>query len=408
MKKLIKNVVMLDLRTATLESISGLTIDNAVTVFVTPSTKPLISQINFGNLVKLIEIPDNMTISKSNGNIVMGGNPSLNEYGANVFKMINGNLLIKNNIPEELFLKLFEHGGVINGNVTMPDYLSPAFFSSKISFNGNVQVYPSDSTLFETNIKINNGFLNGLARNSKVTVIGSVDIAEDTNPELFEDIISELVVFGNVLMHENISEMFYKAAKRYAQVTILPNTYKLYNSDITITPSNLLSFKNKKLYTKGNVIFDGDLTENQISQCDFSIKTEGIVFCPEKIAQTVFDKVITDKFQTYSSYLFTINDSYNLTAPELEMETDISYLVNGELVIAEELNVDLIVKKISEIFLYGAITCSNATQKSAINKKIKINEGDVNVPSNEPEEPEPANDNSEYDFIVSNAVEYSL
>lgn len=408
MKKLINNVVMLDMRTATPESIGDLTINNAVTVFVTESTKSLIGKINFGNLVQLIEIPDNITISNTNGNMVISGNSSLKENSSNVYKMINGNLIFSNNVQEELFFKIFEFGGVVNGNVTVPDHLSSTFLSSKILFNGEIKVYPTDSILYLNDLKINNGFIKGLEKNSKITVTGNVEIAGDTRPELFEDNISELTVFGNILMHEHISESFFKSAKKYSHITILPNAYALYNADITVMPSNILSFKNKKLYTRGNVIFTDDLTESQITQYNFSIKTDGIVFCPEKIAQTVFDMVITDRFQTYSGFLAKIDDSYNLTADEVEQDAVISCLVNGEMIVEEELDADLIARKVSDIFLFGEIKCSNELQKRVIYKKTKINKGDIKITSGEPEEPETVNNDSEYDIVISNAVTYAL
>ena len=74
MKKLIKNVVMLDMTAATLESVEGLTVNNAVRVFVTVSTRPLLGHIQFGNIVSVIEIPDGASASSINGSVTIDGN----------------------------------------------------------------------------------------------------------------------------------------------------------------------------------------------------------------------------------------------------------------------------------------------------------------------------------------------
>ena len=415
MKKLIKNVVMLDMTAATLESVEGLTINNAVRVFVTTSTRPLLGHIQFGNLVSVIEIPDGASASSINGSVTIDGNYESSLGEKQTYFMINGSLLIKNDVTPETLSRIFSAGGDINGSITLPDTLTSLYPNLRIKVNGSVKTYPSDSLLYTGDITINNGFLSGLPENAKITAAmpGNVFIAPDTEPKLFSRHVSELTVFGNTLVPSALCDVFYKAARIYEKVTVIPEGFVYSDKSLTINRAGIYTLKGKSLYTPHNIVFKDGLNENHFNQLDFRLETEKAAIIPEGIADAVFDKVKANGFYTYQGKLVTVNDEMSVNKLNHGDTAVYSYLVNQDalLSIPENMSAEEIEQTIGEIFLYGDITLREA-QVSAIKEKTAIEEGSFIITNDALEDNVEENSNddvaSEYDVVIGNAVEFKL
>jgi len=434
MKKLIKNVVSLDMTKATPESVKGVTIGNAVRVIVTPTTRPLLGLIKFGNLVTQVEIPDGAVLSNVNGNVMVNGNEDTTS-DKGTFLVVNGKIVVKNDVSQETLCNFFSCGADINGSIFMPDTLVALFPRLNIKINGAVEVYKADSLLFTHNIQINNGFLSGLPTNSKVTIIADgglfnignpqeVVIATDTDLEIFERHISELTIFGDVIVPQHLAEAFYKVANKYGNVTVIPEGYTLHDQPLIITSSNLIGLKGKSLYTRQNIIFkenaglnkgsskglDKSFNEQRIRQLDFHLETQGCIIMPESIADVLLDNTKATNFYTYSGQLVIVNEEMRVSQSDTSEMA--SYLVNegAQLSLSEEISEEDIQQGIGEIFLYGNITLREK-QSKGINFKLVIDEGNIETLFTEPAEENNEKDNSneaDYDVVINNAVEYSL
>ena len=410
MKKLIRNVVSLDMTKATPESVKGLTIKNAVNVYVTPTTRPLLGQIQFSNLVNLCEIPDGTAIVKINGGVVVDGNhDTTSDNGA--YMCINGGILVKNDVSPESLRSYFSHGASANGGITLPDTLAALVPQLSITLNGEVRVYPADSLLYTHNVKINNGFLAGLPTASKVTIVSDdeIFIAANTDPEAFERHISQITVFGDVVVPESLTDAFYKTACQYKGVTVVPDGYTFHDRPLFITPSNILGLKGKYLYTRKNIIFKDGLDEQHLRQMDFRLETEGRIILPDGMADVLFDKVKAADLYTYRGQLVTVSDEMKLA----EISELASLLINRGAVLSlhEDVSAADIKQNIGEIFLYGSLMVPENLVRP-ISDKIVVSKGNVEAISTETEEEyTPNNVNSEeaeYDIVISNAVEYIL
>ncbi|MCL2421928.1 MAG: hypothetical protein FWD03_08735 [Defluviitaleaceae bacterium] len=403
MKKFISNVVNLDMTTATAESVEGLTIGNAVNVLVTPKTRPLLTQMSIDNIVNVDEIPDNVTLYQVNGNIVIDGNFETTT-GTNVFPMLNGNILIKNDVTSDTLTRMFPYGGRINGNLTMPDTLS-AIIHTLAETNGNTNIYPADTLLFDSHVKITNGFLSELPEGSKITLINGAVIASDTDADIFKKHIAEMTIFGDTILPQQLRNAFYGAAKRYDNAIEIPEGYIFQDEPITVAPSNLLTLKGKSIYTREDIHFMDGLNEALLRQMDFRLITEGTLILPENIAEAIFDRIQAKHIYTYRGKLIAVQNELPFAKPN----EAVSYLIKsgGELTIPEAVSPADIQASVNEIFLYGDINLQE-NHLQAVNDKLAINQGGLNVPQIESEMDDESEDTAGYDVVISNAVNYKL
>ncbi|MCL2771773.1 MAG: hypothetical protein FWD71_00360 [Oscillospiraceae bacterium] len=408
MKKLIKNVVILDMTSTTPEAVEGLTIQNAVNVFVTTSTRPLLGKVNFGNIVNITEIADGATFSFMNGNSIFDGNINASLGEKKVYTYINGSGFVNNNITADTFACLFSAGGKVNGNITLPNTLAAMLPLLNVNINGNTTVYPADTLLYGQNITINDGFINGLDESSKITVFGTVYVSHDTNTELFNKYISELTIFGNAIIYQKHRDIFYKAAHKYSEVSVIPDDYEYFDTPLLVGAANIYTIKGKSLYTRNDVHFKDEIDKNLINNIDFRLITEGAVIVPETIAESIFDRVKTNSFNTYKGKLVIVGDEMPLRKPK-SMQ---SYIIKNDaaLTVPGDISSDDIQEYIGNIFLYGTIYLRDF-QMEAIMEKIVINEGGIEIIDDTPPQEETDtqnNETEEYDIIIGNAVNYIL
>ena len=413
MKKLIKNVVALDMTKTTPEAIKGVTINNVVNVFVTPTTRPLVGQINFGNIVKTIEVPDKVAFTKINGNLVVDGNL---EEQKNTFMFLNGDVIIKPDVTPEVLCNFFAGGAITNGDIILPDTIAAQFPLPNVDKNGDVQVYPADSLLFFRVDQINNGFLSSLPVGAKVTIIPEKElfIADDTDAESFKQHVAELNIFGNTVLPDELADVFYSVARQYNKVTVVPEGFTLYDKTLMVNTSNIMGMRGKKLYVRGDIVFKNGIDEGRVRQTDFQLETAGSVIVPENLAGDVFDKVKATNFYTYRGDLVIVKDELEIS--EVAIAEMTSYLVNmdAQLSFHRDISTDDIQKGIGEIFLYGFLSMYGK-QAKFINDKLVVNEGDVEILSTEDDakseeayKNEEFPENTEYDIVIGNAVEYVL
>ena len=385
MKKLIKNVALLDMITTTEEAVEGLTIGNVATVLVSNKTRSLLSKATIKNLASVIEVPEGAQISTFNGMYTFEGDSDQVE---STYAIINGIFTVKPGVSVETFNKAF-CGGVVNGMVYIPDNL-PAVFSS-FTVNGVINSYPADSILYDQHIVINKGFLQSLSDGAKISALKGVTI-EDGNLE----VLSELTVYGDTILPEKMKDAFYKVAKRYGKVIEIPDGFTYYDKALEIKPANQFSYRGKSIYTKDNVyLFEG------IAQLDFRLKTTGTLIAPEDVAMALADRVEAEEFYTYNGKLIRINGvvTYN-NEPG-------NYLImpHAELIIPEDADLSAI----ENIFLQGDIAVDQDSQVQILNDKVLLNQGVIFCKKDEDhdEEDEDETDN-EYDIIIGNAATYKL
>ena len=383
MKRLIKNVTQLDMRNATEESVEGLTIKNASSILVSPSTKHLLAKVNFKNISHVAEVPEDKNVSLLNGVSTMDGS----DDAENTFLISNGVVIIKPSMTVEMFTRNFS-GGIVNGVIYIPDSLTGAFAAFDV--NGVVHTYPADSHVYEQPLVINEGFLQGLPEGASVTALKGVTI-ESVNL----DTIETLTVFGKTIVPERLKDTFYKVAKRYDKVIVIPESYTLYDEQLEIRPANQFSFRGKSIYTTENVyLFEG------IEQLDFKLITEGTVIAPDKVAMSLADRIeARGMFYTYQGDINVVTDTLTYTG------VPGNYLImpHAELIIPEDADL----AAIEHIYLQGDIAVAEESQIMTLNKKVVLNDGDIFNGKDEDFE-DNGEDLSEYDVVLGNASSYKL
>ena len=400
MKRLIKNVVMLDMTSATEESVKDLTVKNAVNVVVTSKTKPLLGEISFGNIVQVTEIPEDTEFTEENGSRVVE-QAHIQSSSTKVYRVINGSILFTNDVTEETVKNMFPVGGSINGSIIFPSSIS--LDSLNVNINGSRKSYPHDSLLYRNHSKINNSFLQGLPESSSVSFIDGLSVAEDTDAGLFEKHIKKLTVYGETVLPQKLSDIFYRVARQYDQVVEIPDGYTFYDEYLIINSSSFLNFKGKSIYTRKNIIFRDGLNKDLLSQLDFRFESEKNVILPESIAAVMMDRVKAKQIYTYRGKLVHVREDMDFAAAN----ESASYLIEpgSTLNIPDTVSAAELEKAIDDIFLLGEIKLQE-NQMQLVNDKVALYEGSIEI--NRPEAEEDEDDASEYDIVISNAVKFKL
>ena len=398
MKTLIRNVAVLDLTTVKKETAEGLTIGNAASVLVSPATKDFLSLVNFNNLACITEVPENTKLNTITGSITIDGDDDTNY--PNTFWLVNGSMLIKENMTAETIKSMFSAGIQINGCAYVPEKIS-AVFSSLVTINGAITTYPAGGLFFENELNINNGFLNGLEQGTVIIALNKVFIDEKTDPELLVSKIGELRAQHNVILPEKLSEAFYKIARSYNEVIEIPEGYKMTEIPSEINEASVYSLKGKKIFTREDVIFGQDLDEDVLRQLNFKIKTTAKVYMPKHLTAVIMDNVEAAGFSVYGGRLTIVKDEMTYT-PSAAVN---SYLIKkwGTLTITES------PEKIDKIFLLGTIK-ADQDYIEAVRDKIALNNGELLLNADEEveEDEEDSFDESEFDVVVGNAAKYKL
>jgi|GEM_PF-3517569 len=397
MKSRIKNIGLLDLRSATQQAVEAIEkIDNVGTVMCSPETSHLVSKISIGNIGSTVIVSKEYEIHT--GKLELSGE-SLKKLSSPLFLYVTGMIIVKEDVSFEDIEKNIG-GLILTGKILCPDNIASAIQSKIVTQTGKFVSYPAGSQIITGSCVINDAFLNSLKPSSVLFIDGKLKVIEISNKELIAEKIERIEVSGKAVIKEEYAEIINQKLKGASKCEIIPKDYVYIEEDIIVDSISIKKFNAAKIYAAGIISFKEDLSVQMLKDHIILIKTNEIIICKQDLREHIVAicEGYSPKIVYYSGKHIIIDQEYELDSSELEFSQEkISFLVNGMLNVAKDVTAELMLEKIEFIDNFGMISAGRR-QIGAIKNKLRINEGmvssDENIENTE---------NTENNVVISNA-----
>lgn len=388
MGKSIGNVGLLDLTSATEESIKGIdNIGNAGVVLYSSGNAHLVSMLNIGNLGTSEEVPEGCKFLQ--GKVEMDG-----KYFENVKEplslFIAGQVIIKPDVTEDDIENKIKFLS-ISGQAICPEKLAGVLQSKCSKIQGIIVPYSDNCYINIGKLNIDNSFLKSIGEKTSLAVVGKVSMVDDIDHVLLDQKIDSINITGKALIREEYLDILGARIKSSAscKLGVIPAGYVYTDGDLSLDPVTIKKFDKAKIYVSSMLRFGSDITEEMLKEHITDIKAKGIIVCSNSIKEAV-SMLCSDtaKICGYSKKAVVIDGDHTIMESELKYSPDnISYIVNGDLDIDDEVLPETFIEKVESIDNFGDITCDKE-HYGLVQLKLRTNEGDVSVRKNAADENE--------------------
>ena len=379
MSKKIENVGLLDLTSATEESISEIErIENVGALLLSRNTAKLAGRIRIGNLGVSDVVPDNCK--------VMQGRVEMNHsYFVNLKEplslFINGQVIIKQDVTAEdienglLFLE-------INGQIICPKKISGSVQSKCSKINGKLLTYDDNYYVSTGKINIDDSFLKSLDDLSSLVIIGKVMVNSSLDESLFNQKIKNMEILGSILIKEEYLDIFNKKLENRdgCKVEVIPAGYAYIDEDLQLNKMSIKRLNNVRLYVSGMLKLDDDITADMLEGRIEKLKIKDAILCRSELTEPVFDRCddYTVSICDYSGRVYVIDGEHTLTESELKYSPEkTTYVVQGSLKVGDDVAPESIFEKVEYIYNFGEITCSPEIY-GVLQLKARKSTGEIN------------------------------
>lgn len=378
MKRIIKNVGVLDLRTTKEESLQDIErIENVGLVIYTPETAHLMAMLNFINLGASVEAAGDFRVLT--GQITLKGK-DLRNYKTPVNLLITGQVIINEDMEPEDVEKGIENL-IITGQIICPEKVVSAIQSKLLKMTGQTITYTSGARVVIGKLIIDSNLLKSLESSTSFTVIGKVDVTSEFPPDLLNEKLKSLEVVGKITAREEYMEVLYRKLKNngMAKVQTIPVGYIVFDRKLTIDSVNIRKFGGSRLYANGEIIIQPEVTPEMLKENISSLRIERRVICPENLKEAVLD--LSDEpspeIITYSGKLIIIDGEHILTQEELEYASDrLTYIIKGSVEIDPEVDPEIMISRIEHIDNFGEIR-ANTRQYGVLQLILRTKQGEI-------------------------------
>lgn len=379
MGKSIGNVGLLNLTSATEESIKGIdSIGNAGVVLYSSGNAHLVSMLNIGNLGTSEEVPEGCKFLQ--GKVEMDG-----KYFENVKEplslFIAGQVIIKPDVTEDDIENKIRFLS-ISGQAICPEKLVGVLQSKCSKIEGQIVPYSDNYYINVGKLNINNSFLKSIGEKTSMAIVGKTSIIDDIDRALLDEKIGSIDIVGKALIKEEYLDILGTRLKNNAscKLEVIPAGYVYTDGDLFLDPVTIKKFDKAKIYVANMLRFGSDITEEMLKEHIADIKTKGIIVCSNSIKEAV-SMLCSDtaKICGYSKKAVVIDGDHTIMESELKYSPDnISYIVNGDLDIDDEVLPETFIEKVESIDNFGDITCDKE-HYGLVQLKLRTNQGDVSV-----------------------------
>lgn len=378
MKRIIKNVGVLDLRTTKEESVQDIErIENVGLVIYSPETAHIMSMLNFVNLGTSVEATGEFHMLT--GQITLRG-ADLRNYKEPINLLITGQVIIKEDMEPEDVEKGIENL-IVTGQIICPEKVAPAIQSKLLNMTGQTLTYSSGARVVIGKLKIDHNLLKSLETPTSFSVIGKVDVTSEFPPALLDEKLESLDVLGKVIAREEYMDVLYRKLKNsaMAKMQAIPRGYVLIDRQLIIDSISIRKFGGDRLYANGEILIQPDVTPQMLKEYISSMRIKRRVICPEDLKEAVLD--LSDEpspeLITYTGKLIIIDGEHILTPEELEYASDrLTYIIKGSMEIDSEVDPKIMMSKIEHIDNFGVIR-ANTKQYGVLQLILRTKQGEI-------------------------------
>lgn len=381
MNQRIGNIGFLNLINATEESIKGIEeIENVGMVLYKKENVHFLSALNIGNIGATIEVPDGYHFYDGNLKVDKEYLQSISEPSS---LFVEGAVIIDRDVQENEMKAAFQNI-IVNGKVYCPAHLSGSishFFSSK----GSIEVVTFDGTppRFEKGkLKLTNAFLKSIEEPQYLVVKGVLSFSKDLNMDKFVEKIGRLEVSGKIHVYEEQEVFLYNriASLTSSKVEIVPEGYQELTKSLRLNARSIRRFQNQKLYTKKPIIVEADVSRELLSDSIANIHSSSFIICHENVEDLIYelcDLLDTEVLSYQHSFHIIEGEEVWSNDQFLALENPINIIVNGQLILDQDVKEEVIQQKVLAIDIFGEVIVPEKRLKGSLQDLIRVNTGSL-------------------------------
>lgn len=408
-KRVIHNVVNLDIRTATEAAVANIKrVDNVVNLLYSPETAALIGRLSIGNIVNPIEVPADARLHR--GQLVLN-RETFKGQTAPLRVVVMGPLTVEPDLSPEDIERGIDYLGVF-GPVLCPEHLAGAIEARLKDLHGPMNVYPRDYKPIVGSLTLDERFLRSLDDGTKLMVVGKLNAKDVLPNELLERKVNKIVVADGVVCRAENAEVLLARLERKLgadKVTVIPAGYEMVERALVLTPALLEALPARKLYCTEVVRVQEDVTPEALDRSLEALIAKEMLICPAALQGVMARKL--DLLDTeaifYEGRLWLVDGTTTLSSAHLGyLEGKTTLIVTGKLEIVPDITPKTLVDRLIKVHNLGQIVGS-AEQVAALEFRLGINKGDLRAVSAE-ETPEPEQPKDDAEYVIDNIVNMKL
>jgi hypothetical protein len=374
--KLIKNVSILDLRTATPATLAGISrINNAGLVLYSTETAELVNQLAIDNTSGRVLAPANAQVST--GQIVLS-HGSLANQSESLHIVLDGQLIVQPDVePEEIAKGVGSL--IVIGQIVCPKHLVGAI-QVKIRYLDGQVATSSDEKGQVGNLDLTQEYLQGLPDNSELKIVGTLSATAVLSNDLLKQKIKRIEIVGKVICcEENAATVraLLAGGGGALQMIVIPTGYLYLGKPLVLDADQIQALPSKKLYCAWLRITD-DVDVNLLNSTLEQLIVTDTLICPSSLRATLAQKCDLLKPRTifYQGELWYVENDLTLLAPRFDYLADkATLLVVGTLNIAADVDPKVLARRLAKVHNMGSIHGA-ASQIAAIQSRLGIDEGE--------------------------------
>jgi hypothetical protein len=374
----IDNVVNLDIRHATEESVAGIErIGNVVNLIYSPGTAGLIGKLGIGNIVNRIEVPAGATIQ--HGELVLG-HEALSQLKEPLSTVVFGRVQIESDVTPEDVARGIGHLSVF-GQLLVPEDLAGAIRDKVHMARGPMQTYPRDVRLVARSLTLDAHFLRSCADGTKLMVTGKLDASQVLPDDLLAlKIVQIHVADGVTCREENAGTLLPRLVHQGGppHVTVIPAGFELVERPLTLSAALLRAMPARKLYCTELVRIGEDVDTDALDGALDALIAKDLVLCPAALSPVLGQKldVLETDVLFYEGQLWLTEEGGLMSAASLERaEEKLAVVVLGALTIDADVSPELLADRVAAVHNRGMIA-GTPDQLAILQLRLGSGEGD--------------------------------
>ncbi|WP_427339428.1 hypothetical protein [Caloranaerobacter sp. DY30410] len=378
---IIENIGLLDTRNIKEDLAKNITkICNIGILIESDESRLLLKNCEKVNIGCAVKIPKDIQMVTRSGDLKIDRN-YLEGLLNPVAILVNGIVIFKEDVDSNLINEKI-YCMIVNGRIVCPKKLS-GVIQSKSTINGQISSYKDDYILFNGTIILNNQFLYGLKPHSKLA-IDKVIIIEDVDMKLFEEKVSNIQILNKLVIADEFEKEFAKYIDEYYLLdkTVVPKGSKYIEQDINLDDNTIKKYNDSILFVDGEV----EIYLEDDSKLKKHIKSLicGSIVCSEKNYDAVKSILGNEniEIEIIEGKLIKNTGEMVLSGVVENVDEGVTIRNMGKLVIDENIDLDVLNKKVKSILNFGLIV----VPEKAINivrSKIKENYGNIKMSSSQ-------------------------
>lgn len=396
-KKVIKNVAVLDLRSATEESVAAIErIENVANVLYSDETAHLITRLNIRNMALSIKAPVGARLLNGQERLSRDSFRGLDEP---LDLFVNGQLMLESDVPEE-DVRSGLNSLVVNGQLLYPETLAGVIKAKMIECNGQARAYADGAKIITGRLVLTESYLRGLEDNSVLLVMGQLVSTETLSNELLAQKIENVDVMGGVTCLEENAETLLPRVRSDGSTSIIPAGFTYLRQELMLDVGMLEALPGSRLYGS-SLRIESDVTPDALDVAVDALVVKDLLIAPADLRSVLAQKCNLLETQSvfYTGELWLIDGETTLNASRFDyLEGKATLVVRGELFIGDDVEPAQLAQHFDKVHNFGEISCT-PDQMSALQARLGRDHGEFIHPG-------PAGDADEN--VIGNAAYLAL